>query len=267
MKSDNPHREDAEKFLSRYCRPIAVVHPAQQHLEYGYEIWIPKVVEAYLRENGRPRTPERSAPESIWTTFYDAAWELCRRGILRPSEVSPHGMGSPRYTDADGFSLTSSGRGWLQRTSDQWLPTDAGRFVAALAKASALCGNAFTQRAHEAARCNEAANYLACCAMCGAASESIILALAAAKTRDRDGVLSIYRGAQGRSRVLSRITGQLTAPLRESVSLGFDLLKYWRDAAAHGHAIDIGEMEAYLALFTLFRFAVFASDNWAELTA
>jgi hypothetical protein len=101
--------------------------------------------------------------------------------------------------------------------------------------------------------------------MCGAAAESIILALAVAKTDDSDGIIATYKSAQGRSRVLSRITGQLTDPLRDGVKLGFDLLKYWRDAAAHGHAVT--EMEAYLAMFTLFRFAIFATDNWAELTA
>jgi len=101
--------------------------------------------------------------------------------------------------------------------------------------------------------------------MCGAAAESIILALAVAKTNDSDGILATYQSSNGRSRVLSRITGQLTDPLRDGVKLGFDLLKYWRDAAAHGHAVGITEMEAYLAMFTLFRFAIFATDNWVEL--
>jgi hypothetical protein len=123
------------------------------------------------------------------------------------------------------------------------------------------------RRAHEPVRCNKAANYLACCAMCGAAAESIILALAVAKTADPDGILAAYKSAQGRSRILGKITGQLTDPLRDRVKLGFALLKYWRDAAAHGQAVFITEMEAYLAIFTLFRFANFATDNWAELTA
>jgi hypothetical protein len=44
------------------------------------------------------------------------------------------------------------------------------------------------------------------------------------------------------------------------------LLNYWRDSAAHGRNSHIGENEAYTALLLLLRFAMFASDRWAELT-
>lgn len=259
------HPEDAEKFLLRFCRSVPI-WDGRRHLEYGYEIWIPKVVEEYFRETTRGASPEGPGSEPIWRAFYEAAWNLCRRGLLRPSQLSAHGRGTPIHTDCDGFSLTNSGRAWLARTEDQWFPIDADRYVTALAKASNRCGNAFTQRAHEAARCNESANYLACCAMSGAAAESVVLALAIAKTQDTDRVLKTYKAANGRSRVFNQLAGNLTQPFKDALTLGFDLLKYWRDAAAHGAAVEITEAEAYLAVFTLLRFANFAADNWTELT-
>jgi len=44
------------------------------------------------------------------------------------------------------------------------------------------------------------------------------------------------------------------------------LIKYWRDAAAHGAPTNISDNEAYTALAALLRFALFANDNWEELT-
>jgi hypothetical protein len=257
------HREDGEKFLLRYCRS-SPVWEGRQYLEYGYEIWIPKVVDAYFRETSRVDLIEQSGSELIWRAFYDAALGAMPSRHFASEQAVDARPRQPIHTDGDGFSLTSSGREWLANTSDQWFPTDAGRYVTALEKASKLCGDAFTQRAHEAARCNEAANYLACCVMCGAGGVDNSGVGGSEDRRQRWDNCNLQK-CPGALTTLSRITGQLTDPLRDGVKLGFDLLKYWRDAAAHGHAVT--EMEAYLAMFTLFRFAIFATDNWAELTA
>jgi hypothetical protein len=54
-------------------------------------------------------------------------------------------------------------------------------------------------------------NYLACCAMAGAAAESILLAVAIAKTGDEDKMLKTYRAAGGR-RDLTRLVAASVAP-------------------------------------------------------
>jgi hypothetical protein len=65
-------------------------------------------------------------------------------------------------------------------------------------------GAGFEQRAQEAARCYETGNYLACCALCGAAAESMLLAAAMTLTRDPSAVLRDYRSANGTRKVIER---------------------------------------------------------------
>ena len=66
-------------------------------------------------------------------------------------------------------------------------------------------GPGFYERAQEAVRCYGAHAYLACCVMCGASAESILLAIAIAKKGDEEEVLRLYATAQGRSRVENNI--------------------------------------------------------------
>ena len=101
--------------------------------------------------------------------------------------------------------------------------------------------------------------------MCGAASESIFLAIAIAKIKDEKVVLREYSGANGRRRIENRIIGQAPEPLRKEFSGLTVLLKYWRDEAAHGKASNISDNEAYTSLGMLLRFALFAKSNWEIL--
>lgn len=102
--------------------------------------------------------------------------------------------------------------------------------------------------------------------MCGAAAESILLRLAVQKTGDEQGILKLYSSAMGRSRIESKIVGQLVEPIRREFQGYTALLKYWRDEAAHGKASSINDNEAYTSLALLLRLAKFANDRWAELT-
>src|SRR5262249_26265663 len=144
--------------------------------------------------------------EAELAPFYDAAWELCRRAVLRPGPAFPRGqhMG---HTSGDGFSLTVFGRAWIQAYEQQGpVPADPGRFAAIIAPCGGRLGRGFVQRANEAAGCYRAMNYLACCAMVGAACESILLALATAKAGDEAGVLKRYRAGNGRKAMLDILT-------------------------------------------------------------
>lgn len=72
-------------------------------------------------------------------------------------------------------------------------------------------GAGFVQRASEAGQCHNFGAYLACCAMCGAAAESILLSVAVAKMRDEGAVLSLYRATGGRRKTSrSRTTNEFS---------------------------------------------------------
>jgi hypothetical protein len=103
--------------------------------------------------------------------------------------------------------------------------------------------------------------------MCGAAAESILLAVAVAKSGNEAATLASYRTTNGRRRVSDGIVGQARQAIAEQFRSATGLLSYWRDEAAHGLASTISEIEAHEALARLLRFAQFATDNWDELTS
>ncbi len=141
---------------------------------YGYEIYIPNVIAEYLGiswRDGRLRMREVS-PE-----FYAAAWELCRRGIIRPGVVEFDKQSTEDGSAGNGYSLTPFGRQWIEEADkDTFIPTEPERFAEMLNPYKERFGAGFHERAQQAVRCYGAHAYLACCAMCGAASESILLA-------------------------------------------------------------------------------------------
>jgi hypothetical protein len=102
--------------------------------------------------------------------------------------------------------------------------------------------------------------------MSGAAAESILLAVAIAKSGDEPSVMKIYEGAHGRRKIVDAIVGQARAAIASPFRSATGLLSYWRDDAAHGVVSNISEIEAHEALSRLLRFAQFANDNWVELT-
>jgi hypothetical protein len=134
-------------------------------------------------------------------------------------------------------------------------------------KLSPQFGSGFLQRAAEAVTCHRFGAYLGCCAMCGAAAESILLAVAIAKNGDDvAATLAMYRAPNGRRKVIDRIVGQVRPVIAEPFRSATGLLSFWRDDAAHGLASGISEIEAHEALARLIRFAQFAAENWDDLT-
>src|SRR5262249_9747378 len=148
-----------------------------------------------VEDRGDPEFCHREEFNNVWSAFYDAAWELCRRGIFRLGMRRPEGVSITWGTLGDGYSLTSQGREWLNETDGKYFPTDPTRYEEALTRPARVLGAAFLQRSAEAAKCHQFGNYLACCTMCGAAAESILLAIAIGKTDDEELVLKLYRQA------------------------------------------------------------------------
>ena len=187
-------------------------------------------------------------------------WVCCGR-----PKTNPQGMGN--VPPQGGYSYTTAGRDWLAGAELTFIPADPGRYVSLLSRELEHLGQGFAQRAHEAAACHQGSNYLACCAMCGAAAESAILAAAVRKIGNEEQVLREYSRPNGRRLVMTRIFGPQPAEIEHQfMRLAFNLLAHWRDEAAHGRPSSISELDAYHALTALLRFAQFMSANCERLT-
>lgn len=238
-----------------------------RHPDYGYDIYLPNVMTAYFCD--RQGLSEQDAYQPLHAAspyFYAAAWELCRRGILRPGITSYNTQSTEDGSAGNGYSITPFGRQWLEESDkDDYIPTEPGRFAQMLEQVGLQFGDGYRERAQEAIRCYGAHAYLACCAMCGAAAESVLLALAIAKSGDDQRILKDYAAANGRSHVERYLLGQMNAGLRNEFTGYLGLLKYWRDAASHGQVQGIADNEAFTSLALLLRLSKCASDNWAKL--
>jgi hypothetical protein len=240
-----------------------------------YDLYIPNIIahcstqqQAALRE----QNPHGMMRFDIDTStnaepFYEAAWSLCTRDILRPGPVYPSNSFSHAPVIGAGFYVTNYGKSWLNRTSGfEVLPIEHHRFGTMLANHSNRFGQRYHLRCQEAVNCYQAHTYLACCVMCGAASEAILLSLAIAKTDDEGRVLKDYRTNTGRSKIERLLLSHANSYVQQELPNFTNLLKYWRDDAAHGDDIKISESEAFTSLLLLLRFAQFAVDQWSNLT-
>ncbi|MGE0862502.1 MAG: hypothetical protein AB7P34_01270 [Vicinamibacterales bacterium] len=147
----------------------------------------------------------------IAAPFLTAAWELCRRGILRPGYNTFH-ISFSHTQPENVYSLTEFGKGWLQRTELADLAAIVPkRFVELLNGFVERFGPGYRSRAEQAVIAYHAQAYLAACAMCGAASESIMLALAIERFGEAR-VLQDYSRAGGRAKVRNMLVGQMSTP-------------------------------------------------------
>jgi hypothetical protein len=256
--------EDATKILIQALRSAR----SAQFGSFGYELYLPRLMRSYVQQitpNPGPFEIDQKVPE-ISPMFYSAAWELCRRGILRPGIMSMDAQATADGASGNGYCVTPFGREWLAEGHlDDFVPTEPQRFGQLLKPYRERLGVGFYQRAQEAVRCYSAHAYLACCAMCGAATESALLALAIKKEQE-DEVLRLY-GSRDGTRNVEKIVLKGTPERVANEFRGFEaLLKYWRNEAAHGQASDISDNEAFTSLAYVLRFAQFITDNWQTLT-
>lgn len=264
--------DEAFDILVEHCAQVAssllaaTGHAANsaRNSTYGNDIWIAHVVRGYWASRINPDliTAQHYLP------FYDAAWELCRIGVLRPGQHAAMGQGSigSGNFSGDGYSIIEFGAAWLADAARR-VSGDPSRMSELFAAFAPKYGPGFSQRATEATRCHRTGNYLATCVMAGAAAESILLAIAVAKIKDEPKVLKEYASAGGRGRVTKMVVAGLGASVSRTFEAALQVLHYWRDDAAHGMATTILEVEAYASLTQLLRLAQFCSDRWVDLTA
>ena len=158
---------------------------------YGYDVYLTEVLRHYVMTVRGVEDPNACMRpmRTVSPHFYAAAWEMARRGILRPGVTGQGVQGTDEGQDGEGFSLTPAGRKWLDESGHyEFVPVVPGRFASQLSALENRFGPGYEERAQEAVRCYSALAYMACCAMCGAAAESIVLAIAIAKTGDAESV-------------------------------------------------------------------------------
>lgn len=228
---------------------------------YGFDLYHDLLRQKLHLEPVDP-TDSRIVKEKL--PFLDTIWDLCVRGILRPGAVTYRSNSA--IAVGNQFALTDYGIQWLQQTSlSEAVPMEYGRFSQLLTRHNTLFGEAYRVRAQEAVRCYEAHTYFACCAMCGAAAEAILLALAFEKMGEQE-ALREYQRSGGRHRVRNRLVSQARNEVQVRFDSYLELLNYWRDESAHGVARSIGEEESFTALLLLLRFAQLGSNEWDTLT-
>lgn len=260
------HQSDAAKYIIELLR-----NPRSDYSHYGYGMYMTNVIHQYIvdHEEGSPQTHHGNSARAkeLSPMFYAAAWDLCRMGVLRPGIKAMGGQATDDGASGNGYSLTPYGEKWIEEVDHLgFLIATPDRFSELVEPYKELIGAGFIQRAYEANRAYYAGAYLAAVAMCGAAAESILIAVAVAKTGDENDVLAKYRSSGGRRKVENLLLGQASAELKRSISSFTELLHYWRDEAAHGTASEISELEAHEALARLLRFAQVVKDRWTDLT-
>ena len=191
----NVHSEDTLNFLIELLLAVPGPGPGQakarQTRAQGPDIWIDLVGAQYWQANSvNFNSLSQDEKEPYIAPFYDAAWELCRRGVLRPVAAEPAGQSAVNHIGArenaapffgDGYSLTLWGREWIRKASERaTMPSDPSRLSEVLGQFKLLFGSGYAQRVVAAVSDWRTGNFLSACTMAGAAAESILLATAIA---------------------------------------------------------------------------------------
>ena len=231
---------------------------------YGYDLYARSGADAAAsRIHKHDHSSREHTTRELSPIFYEAAWELCKRGIVRPG-VRRTG---DQAVDEGGYSLTVAGRAILQELDPfVILIAQPGSLAATLSGYRERFGSGFHQRALEAIKCRNVEAWLACCAMAGASAESVLLAVAIKKTGDESQILQTYARAGGRQRVLNLIVGQASQAIRNTLTTFTGIISLWRDEAAHGRASPLGTANADEALRQLLHMCQWVDSEWANLT-
>jgi hypothetical protein len=231
---------------------------------YGYDLYARTGAELAARQRYPHEHYLDVHVRELSPIFYEAAWEICRRGIVRPG-VRRSGE---QAVEEGGYSLTAAGRAALENLDAATvLIAQPGSLAATFNGYRQLFGDGFHQRAMEAIRCRNAEAWLACCAMVGAAAESVLLAIAITKEGDEERVLRTYHGVRGRQAVLNIIVGQADAHRRNTLTTFAGIVSLWRDDAAHGRASPIDTSNADEALRQLLHMCQWVAREWNTLTS
>jgi hypothetical protein len=257
--------EEAFYYIVRWLKDP----PDSGPTSYGCDLYLPNVWQQYVEaaDESLSYDEAKEKGKEVSPFFLSAAWELFRRGVIRPGPRQAGAHSPPEGSAYYGFSITSFGQTWLKEADrEHFVPTEPERFAMMFKPFEPRFGATFYERSQMAIHCYGAHAYLACCSMCGSAAESILLAVAIAKFGNQDKVMKYYSTADGPTKIRDMvIKGQLEG-VQSEFRFCCSLLKYWREIQAHGEIANISDNEAYTSLALLLRFAQFANDRWETLT-
>jgi hypothetical protein len=253
-----PTQDDALTFI------VQTLRDTKANLE-DYHVNMTRIFDLYLKNVCKHQDYQIEAGyRHIAPIFYVAAWELCRRGVLRPGTTNNYGQVTGH---GEGYTVTPTGAKWIKEAAQGVpLPIEPGRFSKLLDNFASRFGASYGERSQEALRCYGASAYLGCCAMCGAAAESILLGMAIAKDGDQQKIENLCSSGDGRGEVENLILASQRENVQTECRGYLSLLKYWGDLAPHGKVSGVTEAEAHTALMLLLRLAQLANDRWDELT-
>ncbi len=109
-----------DEALNFILRTLKTEGPAKFDRD-GFDFWVSDYATKYLEEvqGVRPRPPiEDQRTYDASPPFFDAAWELSRRGITRPSVRRSFMQWAARYSTGGGYTLTEIGAAWLDGIDD-----------------------------------------------------------------------------------------------------------------------------------------------------
>lgn len=120
---------------------------------YGYGIYLPHLVRAHLAARGVERDQEERQLREMMPMLYAAAWDLCRRGVLRPGIERYGAQATPDGASGNGYSVTPFGAKWIAETNqDDFVPTEPERFGEMLGRYRNRFGGDFHERGRQSPR-------------------------------------------------------------------------------------------------------------------
>lgn len=250
--------------LGRYLRREISVPHRDQDFDFS-AAWIREWF--FQSEEIQEQNDRINASPLVEPKILSALWRLCLRGVLRPSTQRIYsGYSGNSHFPGSGYSFTESGRAWLEKSENEFALLSPQALSKLLDTYEPIFGKGFTERAHNAFLSFDCGAYLACCAMSGAACESIYLSLAVAKAQNPTEVYEKYRGRNGRVELQKIIEHNQSGSVIAAIQSGFNILKYWRDNTAHGDETKVGWIQARSALNALTEQAQIAEKYWTTIT-
>lgn len=271
LKEPVPY-DDALRLLVRELQSCAVrdhTMPPDQRWEVRLHDVITKSIRgeqaAAIEEHGRTERPvthfdwgEHSAP------FYEAAWELVRRGWLTPQFHRTDEYKA--LVDASAFRVTPVGieaaRSFGRAAV---LPVEHDRFLEVLLAHQVRFGSLYGIRCKEAVKAYRFQLHLSCLTMCGAAAEAVLVCLGVEKFGSREKLDDKVLKAQRRS-LLRIVSESLKGEQKDMLETLAESIRYWRNDAAHANEREFDEAHCFLALTRLQRLAETVDTEWAEFT-
>jgi hypothetical protein len=259
-----PHIDEASEYLVHHLANLGapIFIRGERAGNRDCDLYLPDVVSNYwLQRLDRSRYHSQADLEQEkFLPFYDAAWQLCRMGVLRPGVFAAKGTTLPAVF-GDHYTITAFGIVWLQDAKDRPY-IDPSRLSQLLCTFSKRFGEGYEQRATESVKSYLTNNWLAACAMAGAAAESILIALAVEKSGDEEKTLKTYNGRNGRKLTTQLLLNGAKASIQSQLGTALQILHYWRDDASHGMAAEITEIQANASVMQLLSLAQFADKYW-----